>query len=100
MYYLFVGNTNSKGDIIMSKLQNNIIVIKTFEDFILTVYVVIYDLYHQFAPSEVTYRLHILDAKLSNPKLIAISICCELAGIYSENACFFLLSKKIPPSFF
>ena len=50
----------------MLKFQNNnTTVIKTFEDFILTVYVVIDDLYHQFAPPEVTSRQHNLDAKLS-----------------------------------
>lgn len=56
----------------MLKFQNNTIVIKTFEDFILTVYVVIDDLYHQFDLLEVTSRRHILDAKLSDPEIITI----------------------------
>ena len=69
------------------KLQNNnATVIAAFEDFILTVYVIIDDLYHQFAPPEVTFKRNILDVKLSDPEIITISICGELAGIDSENA--------------
>ena len=79
----------------MLKLQNNnTTVIKTFEDFILTVYVIIDDLYHQFAPPEVISRRHILDAKLSDPEIITISICGELAGIDSENAWFSFVKKN------
>lgn len=64
----------------MLKFQdNNTTVIATFEDFILTVYVFIDDLYHQFAPPEVTSRRNILDAKLSDSEIITISICGELA---------------------
>ncbi len=45
-----------RGIIILKSQDNNTTAIKTFEDFILTVYVVIDDLYHQFALSEVTSR--------------------------------------------
>lgn len=46
----------------MLKFQNNnTMVIATFEDFILTVYVVIDELYRQFAPSEVIHRRHVLE---------------------------------------
>lgn len=39
----------------MLKFQNNnTTIIATFEDFIFTVYVIIDDLYHQFAPDEVS----------------------------------------------
>lgn len=76
---LFVDHTNLKGGIIMLKFQNNnTIVIETFEDFILTAYIVIDELYHQLAPPEVTNRRHLLDAKLSDPEIITISICGEL----------------------
>ena len=79
----------------MLKFQNNnTTVIATFEDFILTVYVIIDELYHQFAPPEVTSRQHILDAKLSDPEIITISICGELAGIDSENAWFSFVKKN------
>ena len=79
----------------MLKFQNNnTTVIATFEDFILTVYVIIDELYHQFAPPEVTSRRHILDAKLSDPEIITISICGELAGIDSENAWFSFVKKN------
>lgn len=79
----------------MLKFQNNhTTVITTFEDFILTVYVVIDELYHQFAPSEVIHRRHVLDAKLSDPEIITISLCGELAGIDSENAWFSFVKKN------
>lgn len=78
----------------MLKFQNNnTIVIETFEDFILTAYVVIDELYHQFAPPEVTNRRHVLDAKLSDPEIITISICGELAGVDSENAWFSFVKR-------
>ena len=58
----------------MLKFQdNNTTVIATFEDFILTAYVIIDELYHQFAPPEVTRRRHILNAKLSDSEIITIS---------------------------
>lgn len=73
----------------MLKFQNNnTTVIATFEDFISTVYVIIDDLYHQFAPPEVINRRHVLDARLSDSEIIKVSICGELAGIDSENAWF------------
>ena len=70
----------------MLKFQNNdTTIIATFEDFILITYVIIDELYHQFAPPEVTSRRHILDAKLSDSEIITISLCGELAGVDSEN---------------
>lgn len=91
---LFVGNT-TKGGIIMLKFQdNNTIVIATFEDFILTAYVIIDELYHQFAPPEVTRRRHILNAKLSDSEIITISLCGELAGVDSENAWFSFVKRN------
>ena len=62
----------------MLNFQNNIItVIETFEDFTLTVYIVIDDLYHHFPPLEITPMRRILASKLSNSKII-ISLCGEL----------------------
>ena len=91
---LFVGNT-TKGGIIMLKFQdNNTTVIATFEDFILTAYVIIDELYHQFAPPEVTRRRHILNAKLSDSEIITISLCGELAGVDSENAWFSFVKRN------
>lgn len=79
----------------MLKFQNNnTTVIATFEDFILTVYVIIDDLYCHFAPPEVINRRHISDAKLSDSEIITISICGELAGIDSENAWFSFVKKN------
>ena len=54
---LFVGHTNLKVGIIMLKFQNNdTTIIATFEDFILTTYVIIDELYHRFAPSAIRYH--------------------------------------------
>lgn len=79
----------------MLKFQNNnTTFIANFEDFILTVYVVIDDLYHQFALSEVIHRRHVLDAELSAPEIITISLCGELEGIDSENAWFSFVKKN------
>ena len=79
----------------MLKFQDNhTMVIATFEDFILTVYVVIDDLYRQFAPPEVLHKRHVLDAKLSDPEIITISICGELAGIDSENTWFTFVKRN------
>lgn len=79
----------------MLKFQDNhTMVIATFEDFILTVYVVIDDLYRQFAPPEVLHKRHVLDAKLSDPEIITISICRELAGIDSENTWFTFVKRN------
>ena len=39
-------------------------------------------------------RRHVLDAKLSDPEIITISICGELAGIDSENAWFSFVKKN------
>lgn len=74
--------------------DNNTTVLATFEDFILTVYVIIDELYHRFAPKEVTGRRHVLDAKLSDPEIITISICGELAGIDSENAWYSFIKRN------
>ena len=57
----------------MLKFQNNnTTVIATFEDFILTTYVIIDELYHQFALPEVAKRRHVLDAKLSDSEIITL----------------------------
>ncbi len=66
----------------------------TFEDFILTVYVIIDDLYQYYAPPEVAKRRHVQDAKLSDPEIITISLCGELAGIDSENAWYSFVKKN------
>ena len=79
----------------MLKFQNNnTTIITTFEEFILTVYVIIDDLYRQFAPLEVINRWHVSDAKLSDSKIITISICGELAGIDSKNAWFSFVKRN------
>lgn len=84
-----------KGGIIMLKFNtNDTIVLATFEDFILMVYVIIDDLYRCYAPPEVTGRRHILKARLSDPEIITISLCGELAGIDSENAWYSFVKRN------
>ena len=84
----------------MLKFQNNnTTVIATFEDFILTTYVIIDELYHQFALPEVAKRRHVLDAKLSDSEIITISLCGELLGVDSENAWFYFREKELQTSF-
>lgn len=79
----------------MLKFQdNNTTSIANFEDFILITYVIIDELYHRFAPPEVTKRRHILDAKLSDAEIITIALCGELIGIDSENAWFSFVKKN------
>ena len=79
----------------MLKFQNNYTTaVTTFEDFILITYVMIDDLYQQFAPPEVKNRRHVSDAKLSDPEIITISLCGELAGVDSENAWFSFVKKN------
>lgn len=72
---LFVGHTNFERGIIMLKFQNNdTTIIATFENFILITYVIIDELYHRFAPSEVRKRRHVFDAKLSDSEIITTKI--------------------------
>ena len=67
----------------MLKFQNNnTITIATFEDFILTAFVIIDELYF------------LLNAKLSDSEIITISICGELIGVDSENAWFSFVKKN------
>ena len=71
----------------MLKFQSNdTTIIATFEDFILTTYVIIDELYHRFAPSEVRKRRHVLDAKLSDSEIITIALCGELVFSHSFAA--------------
>ena len=98
----------------MLKFQSNdTTIIATFEDFILTTYVIIDELYHRFAPSEVRKRRHVLDAKLSDSEIITIALCGELVGIDSEktiarilwenrraaNSLIFFCKKELPTPF-
>lgn len=60
--------------------------IETFENFIPTIFVVINDLYQQYAPISVSHRKYIRDTKLSDFKIITtISLFMELFRIDSEN---------------
>lgn len=68
--------------------------IATFEDFILLVYTIIDDLYHQFVPSSVSQRRNVDTAKMSDSEIITLSICGELAGIDSENAWYSFVKRN------
>ena len=80
----------------MLKFQTNYTTtIQNFEDFILVVFVFIDDLYHAYAPTSVTQRRNVEQAKLSDSEIITISICGELVGIDSENAWFSFVKRII-----
>ena len=84
----------------MLKFQNNnTTLITTFEDFILTVFVFIDDLYQQYVPDSISKRRNVLTAKLTDSEIITISICGELVGIDSENAWFSFVKKNYKPLF-
>ena len=79
----------------MLKFQNNnTITIATFEDFILTAFVIIDELYFQYVPDAVSKRRNVLNSKLSDSEIITISICGELIGVDSENAWFSFVKKN------
>ena len=79
----------------MLKFQNNhTTTIESFEDFILIIFVIIDDLYQQYAPVSVSSRRHAKEAKLSDSEIITISICGELMGIDSENAWFSFVKRN------
>lgn len=79
----------------MLKFQDNYTTIVTnFKDFILLVYVVIDDLYREYAPESVSGRRNYCAAKLSDSEIITISICGELMGIDSENAWYSFAKKN------
>ena len=69
-------------------------IITTFEDFILLVYTIIDDLYHQFVPSSVSQRRNVDTAKMSDSEIITLSICGELAGIDSENSWYTFVKRN------
>lgn len=84
-----------KGGILMLKFQTKYnTYIKTFEDFILTTFVIIDDLYKKFAPYQVAHRRNISIAKLSDSEIMTISICGELIGIDSENAWYSFVKRN------
>ena len=64
------------------------------EDLILISYVMIDELYKQYAPQEVTKRKNVSKVKLSDSEIITISICGELAGIDSENGWYNFVKKN------
>ena len=79
----------------MLKFQdNNTTLLANFEDFILTVFTFVDDLYQKYVPTSVSERRNVLQAKLSDSEIITIGICGELAGIDSENAWFSFVKRN------
>lgn len=74
--------------------NNNTTKEENLEDFILTAYVIIDDLYKLYAPPSVAKRRHVSKAKLSDSEIITISICGELIGIDSENAWYNFVNRN------
>lgn len=79
----------------MLKFQdNNITFPADFEDLILIIFVIIDDLYKEYAPAKISHRKRISSAKLSDPEIITISICGELLGFDSEKSWFNYVDKN------
>ena len=79
----------------MLKFQDNYsIEIENMEDLFLISYVMIDELYKQYAPQEVTKRKNISKVKLSDSEIITISICGELSGNDSENGWYNFVKKN------
>ena len=79
----------------MLKFQTNYTTtIQNLEDFILIVFVLIDDLYQVYAPTSITQRRNVEQAKLSDSEIITISICGELVGIDSEKAWFSFVKRN------
>jgi len=77
------------------KFQDNYnMEIENMEDLILISYVMIDELYKQYAPQEVTKRKNVSKVKLSDSEIITISICGELAGTDSENSWYNFVKKN------
>ena len=74
---------------------NYITTIENLEDFILTVFVLIDDLYQEYVPSSISQRRQIQTAKLSDSEIITIAICGETMGIDSEQAWFSFVKKNL-----
>lgn len=80
---------------ILLKFQNNHATeIEAFENFILTVFVIIDDLHCKYAPQTVSRRCRIRDAKLSESEIITISVCDEFVGVDSENTLFSFIKRN------
>ena len=80
----------------MLKFQSNYnTTIENLEDFILTVFVLIDDLYQEYTPSSISQRRQIQTAKLSDSEIITIAICGEVMGIDSERAWFSFVKKNL-----
>ena len=80
----------------MLKFQNNYTTLtENFEDFILLVYVTVYDLYKKVVPNSVSKRRNYQSARLSDSEVITIAVCGELIGIDSEKAWYSFVKKNL-----
>ena len=74
---------------------NYITTIENLEDFILTIFVFIDDLYQEYVPTSISKRRQIQTAKLSDSEIITIALCGETMGIDSEHAWFSFVKKNL-----
>ena len=68
--------------------------ISCFEEFFITVYVLIDDLYQQYVPESVSTRRNAKNSKTTDSESITISLCGEIAGIDSQNAWYAFVKKN------
>ena len=83
----------------MLEVPNNNTTLCNFEDFILTTYVIIDELYHQFALPEVCQATVCFRCKLSDSEIITISLCGGCLALILKNA-WFSFVKKLTSIFF
>ena len=74
---------------------NYITTIENLEDFILTIFVFVDDLYQEYVPTFISKRRQIQTAKLSDSEIIAIALCGEALGMDSELAWFSFVKKNL-----
>lgn len=68
--------------------------ISCFEEFFITVYVFIDDLYQWYVPESVSTRRNVKYSKTMDSEIITISLCGEIVGIDSENAWYTFVKKN------
>lgn len=94
MCYPICRHISQKRGVIILKFQNNhTTTITSFEDFILTVFVIVDNLYPKYLPAAVSKWRNIFMKRPSNSENITISLCSELVGIDFKNARFSFVKK-------
>lgn len=88
-------NEKPKGGIIMLKFQPNYTIsISCFEEFFITVYVLINDIYQRYVPEFISTRRNANNSKATDSEIITFSLYGEIAGINFQNAWYAFVKKN------